>query len=119
MPRASARWVTAEAFGVDIMVENIEDDPDNTTRFFVIGGNSPPATGQDKTSIMVAVKDKVGALYDMLYPFKRHGINLSWIESRPSRRKSWDYYFFLDFNGHWQDDPSKTGEKALSAMPGS
>jgi len=115
---AIASRLASEAFGVRIAVENIEDDPDNTTRFFVIGGESGEPTGRDKTSVMVALKDKVGALYDILYPFKSHQINLTKIESRPSRRKPWDYYFFLDFQGHWNEEASRAaleemGERAM------
>jgi len=104
---AIASRLAAERFGLQILVENIEDDPDNMTRFFVIGKEALPSTGNDKTSIMVAMKDKVGALYDILASFKKYRINLTKIESRPSRRKPWDYYFFLDFQGHWEEEGPK------------
>ncbi|MDD5668958.1 MAG: prephenate dehydratase [Candidatus Omnitrophica bacterium] len=83
---------------------HIEDSPHNITRFFVIGKTDVPRTGHDKTSIAFSIKDKVGALYDMLQPFKKHGINLTKIESRPSRKKPWDYYFFVDLSGHKNDE---------------
>jgi len=110
---AIASRLASETLGLPVLVENIEDDPDNMTRFFIIGGESEEPTGRDKTSVMVALKDKVGALYDILYSFKSHQINLTKIESRPSRRKPWDYYFFLDFQGHWKEEATKA---ALSEM---
>lgn len=78
----------------------IEDSAHNTTRFLVIGKTEARATSRDKTSIMCSVKDKVGALHDILIPFKRHVINLTKIESRPSKVRAWEYYFFVDLEGH-------------------
>ena len=73
------------------------------TRFLVVGRDSAGITGDDKTSIVFSIKDKAGALHDMLIPFKKYRINLTKIESRPSKKKAWDYYFFLDLEGHIQD----------------
>ncbi|MEI8080177.1 MAG: prephenate dehydratase [bacterium] len=92
--------LAAEQYRLPVMEANIEDTAGNTTRFFVIGTRDTAPTGNDKTSILFAIKDRVGALLDSLEPFRRHGISLSFIESRPSRRKSWDYHFFVDFVGH-------------------
>jgi chorismate mutase/prephenate dehydratase len=93
-----------EIYGLKTAAANIQDKNDNETRFFVIGKDSPQPTGHDKTSIMFSIKDHVGALAKALAPFERSRINLTAIESRPSRLKAWDYYFFIDFIGH-QDDP--------------
>ncbi len=82
------------------IAKRIEDMQDNYTRFLVIGKTNAERTGKDKTSIMVSIKDKVGALYTLLQPFEKQGFNLTSIESRPSRKKAWDYYFFIDFLGH-------------------
>jgi chorismate mutase/prephenate dehydratase len=92
---------------------NIEDAPDNTTRFLVIGHHSSEPTGKDKTSIFLAIKDKVGALHDMLNAFKNSGINLTKIESRPTKKKKWEYLFFVDFIGHQAD---KNVQKALTLV---
>lgn len=86
---------------MDVVAERIEDEPGNTTRFVVIGDQIPAASGKDKTSLMLSIIDKPGALSEILAPFQDNNINLTKIESRPSRRKAWDYLFFLDFLGHY------------------
>jgi chorismate mutase/prephenate dehydratase len=95
--------LASEIYGLNITAENIEDSSDNTTRFFVIGKQDPAATGEDKTSVCFAVKDRVGALYECLLPFKDEKITLTMIESRPSKQKNWEYYFFVDLLGHITD----------------
>lgn len=100
---AVAPELAAKLYGLKAIARRIEDVGDNITRFFVIGRNWAERTGKDKTSVMVSIKDKVGALYRLLLPFQRRRINLTSIESRPSRRKAWDYYFFIDFEGHVAD----------------
>ena len=85
------------------MEESIQDSAFNTTRFLVIGPESCPPTGNDKTSLMFAVQDKSGTLFAALEPFNRLGISMSKIESRPSKRKAWEYFFFVDIEGHAQD----------------
>ena len=77
----------------------------NITRFLVMGQASPAATGRDKTALMVSIKDRVGALHDMMELFAREEINLTTIQSRPSRRKAWSYFFYIEMEGH-ADDPN-------------
>ena len=95
--------LAADVYGLKIVQANIADNQDNITRFFVIGDDPPSPTGEDKTSIAFAAKDRVGVLHELLAPFAKHGINLTKIESRPSRQKAWEYVFFIDFKGHQQE----------------
>ncbi len=83
----------------------IEDRPDNTTRFLVIGRELFPPSGNDRTSLLVFVKDQPGALYEVLRPFAEHGVSMNRIESRPSHQGLWQYAFFIDFEGHVDDPP--------------
>jgi chorismate mutase/prephenate dehydratase len=101
---AIASDLAAKLYKLKPIARRIEDLQDNYTRFLVIGKTNAERTGKDKTSIMVSIKDKVGALFTLLLPFEKQGLNLTSIESRPSRKKAWDYYFFIDFLGHI-DDP--------------
>jgi len=101
---AIAGETAAELYGLRKLHECIEDNPSNTTRFLIIGNEAVARSGDDKTSIIVSMKKNVsGALYQILEPFKRRTINLTRIESRPSRSDNWDYVFFIDFEGHAQD----------------
>ncbi len=102
---AIASEEAARLHGLKVVARNVEDRPGNATRFLVIAHHDAEPTGRDKTSIVAAVKDEVGALYDMLQPFKNHGINLTRIESRPAPAGMWDYYFFVDMHGHRTDPP--------------
>lgn len=95
--------LAGELYDLKIICENIEDNPNNCTRFFVIGMQSAKPTGQDKTAIMFATADRAGALADVLDVFRSCGVNLSSITSRPSRKQTWEYYFFVDAGGHEQD----------------
>ncbi|TRZ95815.1 prephenate dehydratase [bacterium] len=99
-----ASLLAARVYKLKVLARDIEDSPHNITRFLVIGNNDVPQTACAKTSIMFSIKDRVGALHDMLVPFKKYRVNLTKIESRPSKRKAWDYYFFLDLEGH-RDSP--------------
>jgi chorismate mutase/prephenate dehydratase len=99
-----ASLLAAKIYKLKVIARDIEDSPHNITRFLVIGKTDVPQTGEDKTSVMFSIKDRVGALQDMLMPFKKYRINLTKIESRPSKKKAWDYYFFVDLQGHW-DEP--------------
>lgn len=102
---AIASRIAAQLYGLTIREERVQDSTINMTRFLVVGRQQPKASGHDKTSILFSVKDRVGALYDSLKPFMEAGINLTRIESRPSKRRAWQYFFFVDFLGH-SDDPA-------------
>ncbi|MFH1202165.1 MAG: prephenate dehydratase [Candidatus Omnitrophota bacterium] len=108
-----ASLLAAKEYGLNIVARDIEDSPHNKTRFLVIGSSDVKPTGKDKTSIMFSIKDRVGALHDMLMPFKKHKINLTKIESRPSKKKVWDYYFFVDLAGHREVPKVKKALKEL------
>ncbi|TNF35092.1 MAG: prephenate dehydratase [Gammaproteobacteria bacterium] len=101
---AIAGRMASEIYQVPILKSEIEDEPDNTTRFIVIGKNSVPPSGKDRTSLIVATHNKAGALHQLLKPLASRGISMSKIESRPSRRGVWEYVFFIDIEGH-KDDP--------------
>jgi chorismate mutase/prephenate dehydratase len=110
---AIASALAAKIYGLNIVARGIEDSPHNITRFFVIGKDEVPPTVKDKTSLMFSILDRVGALHEMLASFRKHGVNLSKIESRPSKRKAWDYYFFVDLVGHREEPKVK---KALAEL---
>jgi len=100
---AIAPTVAAGLYGLAILTEGIQDDDSNQTRFLVISTSDHPPTGHDKTSVVIGLKDKAGALHECLGIFARRGINLTRIESRPSRKGLGDYLFFIDFEGHRKD----------------
>ncbi len=102
--------VAAEVYGLDILVPEIEDRDDNTTRFFVVGRKLLAPSGADRTTLLFSARDTLGAgaLVRLLEPFARHGVSLSRLESRPSRRKKWDYVFFADVEGHADVAPLST-----------
>lgn len=100
---AIASSLAAQTYNLDILIARIEDSPNNYTRFFVVGNQIAKPTGKDKTSILISVKDRPGALYSLLLPFYENNINLTRIESRPSRKKAWEYVFFIDMLGHVAD----------------
>jgi chorismate mutase/prephenate dehydratase len=90
-------------YGLKVIKKNIQDNIYNFTRFIIIGKITPEKTEWDKTSIIFSVKDEVGALYKILAPFSKYGINLTKIESRPVKKRAWEYLFFLDMEGHITD----------------
>jgi len=104
---AIAGQVAAEVYGLEILVADIEDRKDNTTRFLVVGKQSFRSSGEDKTTVLMTAgrTDSPGALHRLLEPLARHGISMTRIESRPSHRHKWDYVFFVDIEGHEQDPP--------------
>lgn len=112
---AIASEVAARIYDLNFVERHIEDFKNNYTRFLVIGKESSKKTGKDKTSIMFSIKDRPGALYDTLEPFKKAKINLTKIESRPSKRKAWEYIFFVDMEGHIDD---KKVRKAIEEVRG-
>jgi chorismate mutase/prephenate dehydratase len=105
--------MAAEYHGLKILAPAIQDIATNTTRFLVIGRTASPPTGDDRTSLMVSVQDKPGALLHVLEPFNRLKISLSKIESRPSKRKPWEYFFFIDIDGHAGDEKVKSAIEEL------
>jgi len=110
-PRAAAIGsnVAAELYGLRIICENIEDIANNITRFLVISREDAKPTGEDKTAILFSTAHKAGALADVLEVFKRYEINLTNIESRPSKKRQWEYYFFVDLLGHRTDKNVQDG----------
>jgi len=110
---AIASLLASQMYHLKVLCRHIEDIRGNVTRFLVIGPTPSRPTGHDRTSIMFSISDRVGALYSMLTPFKKHKINLTKIESRPSRMKHWDYFFFIDLEGHFED---KSVKKALAEL---
>lgn len=104
----------AHVYGLKkVIMSPIQDDRDNTTRFLVIGRRLFPPSGHDRTSVLVFIHDKPGALFDVLSPFARHGISMNRIESRPSHQSKWEYAFFIDLAGHVEDEAMK---QALSEL---
>jgi chorismate mutase/prephenate dehydratase len=101
---AIAAQVAAELYDLKVIARNVEDEPDNTTRFLVIGKLSVSRTGNDKTSVIFSAKNRPGALFDLLESFKKRNVNMTRIESRPSRSGLWDYAFFVDIDGHETDE---------------
>lgn len=101
---AIAGSMAAELYGLKMIAEKIEDQPDNSTRFLIIGKQAVPQSGVDKTSIVVAMRNEPGALHKLLEPFHRNNIDLTRVETRPSRTGAWTYVFFIDFVGH-VDEP--------------
>lgn len=101
---AIAGDMAAELYGLEKLAEHVEDYADNTTRFLIIGREEVPPSGRDKTSIIVSSRNKPGALYALLDPFRRGGVSLTRIDTRPSRTEKWAYVFFIEFEGHLQDD---------------
>ena len=102
---AIAGRAAAEHYGLSVLAPSIEDDPNNTTRFAVIGRQEIPASGKDKTSFVMASQNRPGAIFDLLEPLARHRVSMTRLESRPSRTGLWEYVFFVDVEGH-QETPS-------------
>jgi len=100
---AIAGQLAAEKYNVRVLEYDIQDNAANATRFLVLGRQCSPPTGHDRTSLMISLVDKVGALHRALAAFRRFRINMTKIESRPSKRKAWEYFFFIDCDGHMTD----------------
>ncbi len=115
---AIASSLAAKEYGLNIIAQGIEDNPHNRTRFLVVGYSKPEPSGKDKTSIVFSVPHKSGSLYHALTVFDSEGINLTMIESRPTKQMPWEYIFFIDFQGHEREENvqralAKLGEMAL------
>ena len=108
--------IASDIYDLNILTKNIEDRPDNATRFLVVGRNVISKSGNDKTSILISnddTKTGSGVLYSMLQPFSQNKINITRIESRPSHKKNWDYVFFLDLDGHIDDSVLASSLKSV------
>jgi len=112
---AIAGDTAAEVYGLKVLAAQIEDRPDNSTRFLVVGRKLFAPSGEDRTTLLLSVghTDAPGALYRLLEPLARHRLSLTRIESRPSHRKKWDYVFFVDIEGHCEDPHVKQALDAL------
>ncbi len=100
---AIAGQLAAEKYNVPVLEQDIQDSSNNVTRFLVLGRQCSPPTGHDRTSLMFSIPDEVGALHRALAPFHKQRLNMTKIESRPSKRKAWEYFFFVDLDGHMKD----------------
>lgn len=105
--------LAAEVYDLNVVAEHIEDNPQNRTRFLIVGFNEPAPSGKDKTSIMFSVQHKAGSLFHAMSVFDKYDINLTMIESRPTKLTPWEYVFFMDCQGHVKDLPM---QKALAAL---
>lgn len=110
---AIAGETAADIYGLKLLVSNTEDEPNNTTRFLVIGRQTVPPSGRDKTSLLISAKNEPGALAKLLQPLSQHHVSLTRIESRPSRLGLWEYVFFLDLEGHAEQERVQPALEAL------
>lgn len=113
---AIASSLAAKEYGLNVVAEGIEDNPHNKTRFLVIGYAKPQPSGKDKTSIVFSVPHKSGSLYNALRVFEAAGVNLTMIESRPTKQMPWEYIFFVDCQGHEQDATVQDALQRLGEM---
>jgi chorismate mutase/prephenate dehydratase len=111
---AIAGVLASEKYKVPLLEMDIQDNLANATRFLVLGKQCTPPTGNDRTSVMFSLIDRVGALYQALAPLRRYRINMTKIESRPSKRKAWEYFFFVDVDGHQEEKKLGHALKLLS-----
>ena len=115
---AVAGEMAAEHYGLTILAANIEDEPNNTTRFLILGDYAPRASGRDKTSLVLSARNRAGAVYEMLTPFARRGVSMTKFESRPSKVALWEYLFFVDIEGHRDDANVDAALKEVSEIAG-
>lgn len=116
---AIASALAAEQYGIRNLESDIQDNAANATRFLVLGTQCGPSTGRDRTSIMFRIDHQVGALHQALAPFQKYELNMTKIESRPSKDKAWEYFFFVDVDGHQDDTPVQAALKDLETQCGS
>lgn len=107
--------IAAERYGIEIVARNVEDDPNNRTRFLVLGNQETARTGADCTSIVMSAPNRPGAVHALLAPLAKHGLSMSRLESRPARLGAWEYFFYVDLIGHCDDPPVA---KALAELRG-
>lgn len=100
---AIAGEIAGQKYNLGVVKAHIQDDPHNRTRFAIIGSMQPAPSGKDQTSLVLAVPNKAGAVYNMLAPLSQHGVSMTRFESRPARIGTWEYYFYVDIEGHAQD----------------
>jgi chorismate mutase/prephenate dehydratase len=114
---AIAALAAAEVYGLSVLYPEIEDRPDNTTRFLLISRKSAPPSGEDRTTLLLSTSHtgEAGTLFRLLEPFATHGISMTRLESRPSRRRKWDYVFFVDVEGHAEQEPLRSALAELKA----
>ena len=113
---AIAGDIAARLYDIQVLASSIEDETNNTTRFLIIGDNSFASSGLDKTTIMVSTRNRVGSLFELLKPLYDNGVDMSRIESRPSKQTNWDYVFFIDLIGHVDDENVGLALKELEAQ---
>jgi chorismate mutase/prephenate dehydratase len=112
---AIAGEIAASIYGLAVLVPHVEDEPNNTTRFWVLGRQSVPRSGRDETSIVMSAANRPGAMHALLEPLARHGVSMSRIESRPARTGLWEYLFYVDLVGHRDDATVKAALDELAA----
>ena len=113
---AIAGEIAASIYGLGVLAAHVEDEPNNTTRFWVLGRQAVPPSGNDKTSLVMSAPNRPGAVHGLLEPLARHGVSMTRFESRPARTGLWEYLFFVDLSGH-RDDPSVASAlRELAAM---
>lgn len=110
---AIASDMASKLYDIKVLAAGIEDEKNNTTRFLIIGKNAFPASGEDKTSVVVSTPNKTGSLFELLKPLADNGVDMTRIESRPSRQTNWEYLFFIDMYGHADDENVKKALKEL------
>jgi chorismate mutase/prephenate dehydratase len=104
----------AAIYGLAVLCPHIEDEPNNTTRFWVLGRQQVPVSGRDETSLVMSAPNRPGAVHDLLEPLARHGVSMTRFESRPARTGLWEYLFFVDLAGHRSDPPVAAALAELS-----